>query len=68
MRYAELLGLKGAQAGCAAGGKHSGLNPVEQSELEVLSGREVCGMRGVAVKSIDITKNSDCEGSLLNCH
>ena len=25
---------------------------------------EVGGMRGVAVKCIDITQNSDCEGSL----
>ncbi len=31
-----------------------------------LSIYEVGGMRGVAVKCIDITKNSDCEGSLLN--
>ena len=27
---------------------------------------EAGGMRGVAVKCIDITQNSDCEGSLLN--
>ncbi len=27
---------------------------------------EVGGMRGVAVKCIDITQNSNCEGSLLN--
>jgi len=26
---------------------------------------EVGGMRGVAVKCIEITQNSDCEGSLL---
>ena len=31
---------------------------------EEVSGREVCGMRGVAVKCIDITQNSDCEGSI----
>ncbi len=31
-----------------------------------LSIGEVSGMRGGAVKSIDITQNSDCEGSLLN--
>ncbi len=58
------MGLKGAQAGCEDGGKNSGLNPVEPSELAVLSGREVCGMRGVAVKCIDITQNADCEGSI----
>ncbi len=58
------MGLQSAQAGCEAGGKKSGLNPVEPSELAVLSGREVCGMRGVAVKCIDITQNADCEGSI----
>ncbi len=58
------MGLKGARAGCYAGGKKSGLNPVEPSELAVLSGREVGGMRGVAVKCIDITQNADCEGSI----
>ncbi len=36
--------------------------------LAVLSTVEVGGIRGVAVKCLDITKNSDCEGSLLNCH
>ncbi len=53
-----------AKRGCEADGKNSGLNPVEPSELAVLSGREVCGMRGVAVKCIDITQNADCEGSI----
>ncbi len=36
--------------------------------MAVLSTVEVGGIRGVAVKCLDITKNSDCEGSLLNCH
>ncbi len=45
-------------------GKNAGLNAVSQLELQVLSEREVCGMRGVAVKCIDITQNSDCEGSI----
>ncbi len=58
------MGLEEEQAGCYAGGNNSGLNPVEPSELAVLSGREVCGMRGVAVKCIDITQNADCEGSI----
>ncbi len=35
-------------------------------KLVDLSIFEVGGMRGVAVKCIDITKNSDCEGSFLN--
>ena len=38
--------------------------------LAVLSTVEVGGIRGVAVKCLDITKNSDCEGSLagLTCN
>ncbi len=36
--------------------------------LVVLSEAEVDGIRGVAVKCLDITKNSDCEGSLLDCN
>ena len=36
-----------------------------QLKLAVLSTVEVGGIRGVAVKCLDITKNSDCEGSLL---
>ncbi len=36
--------------------------------LAALSTVEVGGIRGVAVKCLDIAKNSDCEGSLLNCH
>ncbi len=35
-------------------------------KLEDLSVFEVGGMRGVAVKCIDMTQNSDCEGSLLS--
>ncbi len=35
-------------------------------KLVVLRIEEVGGMRGVAVKCVDITKNSDGEGSLLN--
>ena len=33
--------------------------------LDILSAVEAGGIRGVAVKCLDITKNSDCEGSLL---
>ncbi len=32
--------------------------------LKILSIVEVGGIRGVAVKCLDITKNSNCEGSL----
>ena len=36
--------------------------------LGVLSASEVGGIRGVAVKCLDITKNSNCEGSLPDCN
>ncbi len=58
------MGLKGAEGACQVSGKMAGLNPAEPLKLARLSGREVCGMRGVAVKCIDITQNSDCEGSI----
>ncbi len=58
------MGLQGAEAAFKVGGKIAGLNPAEPLKLARLSGREVCGMRGVAVKCIDITQNSDCEGSI----
>ncbi len=42
----------------------AGVNHGEPSELGALSAAEACGMRGVAVKCIDIAQNSDCEGSI----
>ncbi len=58
------MGLKGAQAEDQVSGKIDRLNLFEPLKLVLLSEREVCGMRGVAVKCIDITQNSDCEGSI----
>ncbi len=58
------MGLKGAWGGFQIRGKIEGLHPAEPLKLARLSGREVCGMRGVAVKCIDITQNPDCEGSI----
>ncbi len=58
------MGLKGAKAAMEVSGKSPGLNPGEPLKLARLSGREVCGMRGVAVKCIDIAQNPDCEGSV----
>ena len=37
-------------------------------ELVFLSMQEAGGIRGVAVKCLDITKTSDCEGSSLCVH
>ncbi len=42
----------------------SGPNAGRPWELGAVSGREVCGIRGVAVKCIDSTQNPDCEGSI----
>ncbi len=36
--------------------------------LASLSTVEVGGIRDVAVKCLDIAKNSDCEGSLVDCN
>jgi hypothetical protein len=36
--------------------------------LSVLSTSEVGGMCGVAVKCLDITQNTDCEGSWPTCN
>ena len=36
--------------------------------LLVLSTVEVGGMCHVAVKCLDMTQNTDCEGSLLSCN
>ncbi len=58
------MGLGGARSGLYAGGEITGLNPAEPSELGALSAAEACGMRGVAVKCIDIAQNPECEGSV----
>ncbi len=58
------MGLTEEEAYWQGRGKIRGLNLRPPVKLTVLSGREVCGMRGVAVKCIDITQNSDCEGSI----
>ncbi len=60
----DLLGVQGAQAEAQVSGKIAGLNPAPPLKLCPLSARRAGGMRGVAVKCIDITQNSDREGSL----
>ncbi len=54
----------GGREGLYDGGKDGGLIPAEQAELRDLSAAEACGMRGVAVKCIEIAQNPDCEGSV----
>ena len=46
--------------------KSHGPTVVVQLKLVLLSAHEDGGIRGVAVKCLDITKNSDCEGSTLS--
>ncbi len=58
------MGVKAARGAFQVSGKIAGLNTSAPLIMAVLSGREVCGMRGVAVKCIDITQNPDCEGSI----
>ncbi len=58
------MGLKGAQADMKVSGKRPGINPGGTLKRCGWRRREVGGMRGVAVKCIDIAQNSDCEGSL----
>ncbi len=58
------VGFKGAEAGREAGGEEGGLHPAGAAELGAWRGAGACGMRGVAVKSIDIEQNPDCEGSV----
>ena len=44
--------------------KCSGSTVALPSKLAALNSVEAGGMRGVAVKCIDIAQNSDCEGSV----
>ena len=46
--------------------KVRGSTPELHLILDFLSAVEAGGIRGVAVKCLDITKNPDCEGSLLS--
>ncbi len=46
------------------GGEGAGLDHDGPSELGGVSAEEACGMRGVAVKCIEIAQNPDCEGSV----
>ncbi len=58
------MGLRGAQSDFYVSGEMGGLTPIQPLKRGIESVREVCGMRGVAVKCIEITQNPDCEGSI----
>ncbi len=53
-------------AGVQVIGNIAARNTVEPLKLAVLSGREVCGMRSVAVKCKDIRRNTSGEVGLLD--
>jgi hypothetical protein len=57
------LGLKGAQAALQVSGQIVELNSIPPLILPGLIAVEVGGIRRVAVKCIDMTKNPDCVGS-----
>ncbi len=48
--------------------KYGSLTVEAQLILQDLSTDEVGGIDGVAVKCLDIVKNTDSEGSLLDCN
>ncbi len=48
--------------------KYGSLTVAVQLILQDLSTDEVGGIDGVAVKCLDIVKNTDSEGSLLDCN
>ncbi len=48
--------------------KYGSLTVEVQLILQDLSTDEVGGIDGVAVKRLDIVKNTDSEGSLLDCN
>ena len=59
------IGFKGSVGGtCKSAVKVCGSTVKLQLILSVLSVHRDAGLRGVAVKCLDITKNSDREGSL----
>ncbi len=64
MDLREFWGIKVAWGVCEDTDKNAGHDTVPPLKLEKSSGREVGGMRSVAVKCIVSEQNSDYEGSL----
>ncbi len=60
-RCRDLLGEKGAKGEGQAGFESSGLSPVRDPELFSLRAGEGSGIPGVAVKCVDIRKNTSGE-------
>jgi hypothetical protein len=49
-------------------GEIAGLNPVQPCELSDLSAGEGSGIPSVAVKCVDIRRNTSGEGDFLDCN
>ena len=64
-RCPELLGVKGAKAAIQVNCQIMGLNPILQLKLDCSRRREADRIPGVAVKCVDIRKNTSGEGGLL---
>ena len=61
-----IIGFEGSVGRpCKRAVKSRGSTAAVRRELRGLGVREGDGIRGVAVKCLDITRNPDCEGSLL---
>ena len=60
------MGVKGAQVGLQVSLKSAGLNPVMGPKLEFLSVGEESGIPSVAVKCVDIGRNTSGEGGFLD--
>ena len=58
----------GAQAGGQVYLKSAGLNPVRGWKLVFLSAGEESGIPSVAVKCVDIRRNTSGEGGFLDCN
>ena len=60
------MGVKGAQAGMQVFPESVGLSPMMGKKLYLLSAGEGSGIPGVAVKCVDIRKNTSGEGGFLD--
>ena len=60
------MGVKGAQAGHQVSLKSAGLNPVMGEKPVFLSAGEESGIPSVAVKCVDIGRNTSGEGGFLD--
>ena len=61
------MGVKGAQAGYQVTIKSAVVMTVRVVKLIILRAGEASGIPGVAVKCVDIGRNTSGEGGLLDC-